>query len=205
MIPTTSKQTGGTFLGLIIGLVIGLGIAVVVALMITKAPIPFLNKGAQPEQPVVPNASQLEDPNKSMYGNKDVAKEAARDFARDPAIAAKLDDDKTANKSANVIPAPAAGAAPGAAVPPAATAAAADERYTYFLQAGAYRETGDAESTRARLALLGVEASISERASDSGILYRVRVGPFAQIDAMNKVRARLADNGMDVAVIRIAK
>ncbi len=204
MISTTSKQTGGTFLGLIIGLVIGLGIAVVVALMITKAPIPFLNKGAQPEKPVVPNASQLEDPNKSMYGNKDVAKEAARDFARDPAVAAKLDDDKAANKPANVIPAPAAGAAPGAAVPPAATAAA-DERYAYFLQAGAYRETGDAESTRARLALLGVEASISERASDSGILYRVRVGPFGQIDAMNKVRARLADNGMDVAVIRIAK
>jgi cell division protein FtsN len=201
MTPTTSKQTGGTFLGLIIGLVIGLVIAVVVALIITKAPIPFLNKGAQPEKSAVPNASQLEDPNKSMYGNKEVAKEAARDFARDPAVAAKLEEGKPAlAKPADISPvAPAQGASPPVSASPN------DERYNYFLQAGAYRETADAEATRAKLALLGVEASISERPSDNGTLYRVRVGPFGQIDAMNKVRARLADNGMDVAVIRITK
>src|SRR3954454_6036429 len=43
-----SKQTGGTFLGIVLGLIVGLAIAVVVALYITRAPTPFVSKVAQP-------------------------------------------------------------------------------------------------------------------------------------------------------------
>src|SRR3954464_16073022 len=43
-----SKQTGGTFLGIVLGLIVGLAIAVVVALYITRAPTPFVSKGAPP-------------------------------------------------------------------------------------------------------------------------------------------------------------
>lgn len=82
---------------------------------------------------------------------------------------------------------------------------AADEKWSYYLQAGAFREQNDAENIRAKLALLGVEAKVSERQADTGVLYRVRVGPFNQMDSMNKVRGKLSDNGVDAAVVRIAK
>jgi cell division protein FtsN len=90
--------------------------------------------------------------------------------------------------------------------PPApAVDPAPDERFTYYLQAGAFREPNDAEATKAKLALMGVAASIAERQSDLGTLYRVRVGPFADVETMNRTRVRLSDNGVDVAVVRVPK
>ena len=58
---------------------------------------------------------------------------------------------------------------------------------------------------RAKLALLGFEAAISDRASDAGVLHRVRIGPFNQVEAMNKARAKLVDGGVDVAIVRNQK
>ena len=72
------KQAGGTLLGLILGLIVGLGIAVGVALMITKSPIPFVNKVTRPER-ADPTPAQAADPNRPLYGNRDIAREAARD------------------------------------------------------------------------------------------------------------------------------
>ena len=74
-----------------------------------------------------------------------------------------------------------------------------------YLQAGAFRKLADAESARAKLALLGFEASVSDRSSDTGVLHRVRMGPYNQVEAMNKVRAKLSENGVDVAVVRNQK
>ena len=85
---------------------------------------------------------------------------------------------------------------------PTAPAAAATGDYVYFLQAGAFRDLSDAESTRAKLALLGFEAAISDRSSDSGVLHRVRVGPYNGVEPMNKARAKLLDSGVDVAIVR---
>ncbi|MES2076054.1 MAG: SPOR domain-containing protein [Pseudomonadota bacterium] len=99
-------------------------------------------------------------------------------------------------------PKSAAGAKPAGAAPPAA---AGDEKYTYYLQAGAFREIGDAESARAKLALLGFEATISDRSTDTGVLHRVRMGPFNQVESMNRVRSKLSENGVDVAVVRNQK
>ena len=66
-------------------------------------------------------------------------------------------------------------------------------------------EQADAENIKAKLALLGFEARVTERLSDSGTLYRVRVGPFGQIETMNRTREKLSDNGVDVAVVRSPK
>jgi cell division protein FtsN len=33
----------------------------------------------------------------------------------------------------------------------------------------------------------------------------VRIGPFGQLETMNRVRGKLSDNGVDVAVVRIGK
>ncbi|MRW93988.1 SPOR domain-containing protein [Duganella sp. FT80W] len=220
-----SKQQGNTFIGIIIGLVIGLSIAVVVALMITKGSTPFTDKG-HPSKTTEPTAGQIADPNKPMYGNKDAAREAAKDLSRDqqapaapaaPAPAASAADQLQAvvdkiqaapakpapavPNAANVTPQPAA----KAAAPAAAAADAGDEKFTYYLQAGAFREVADAENARAKLALLGFEANISDRATDTGVLHRVRLGPYNQVETMNKVRSKLSENGVDVAVVRNQK
>ena len=39
-----------------------------------------------------------------------------------------------------------------------------------------------------------------DRNSDSGVLHRVRVGPYATVETMNKARAKLLDSGVDVAI-----
>src|ERR1700739_1768259 len=78
------RQQGNTLVGIIIGLVIGLGIAVVVALGITWGSPPFPDKSGRAGKSAEPTAGQIADPNKPMYGNKEAAKEAARDFSREP-------------------------------------------------------------------------------------------------------------------------
>ena len=210
-------QQGGTFLGIIIGLVVGLGIAVVVALMITKSPIPFTNgKTLRPERTPDPTADQAADPNKLLYGSKENARQAARD--QKAADAAALAGQTPA---APVVAAtPAVSSAPAAALPPTtadqpknqvSSAAPApkldgeDSRWIYYLQAGAFREQADAENARAKLALLGMEAKVSEKQSDNGSLFRVRLGPYTGLDAMNRVRAKLAENSVDAALVRIPK
>ncbi|OFA02028.1 SPOR domain-containing protein [Duganella sp. HH101] len=217
-----TRQNGNTIIGIVIGLVIGLAIAVVVALVINKGSTPFTDKG-RTSKAAEPTAGQAADPNKPMYGNKEAAREAAKDFAKEPPKAPPPADplqavvDKIQGTPTPAAPAPAekpkaAAAAPAAVnvapVPAKAAPAAADsgdDKFIYYLQAGAFREIADAESARAKLALLGFEANVSDRATDTGVLHRVRLGPFNQVETMNKVRSKLSENGIDVAVVRNQK
>lgn len=200
------KQAGGTLLGLILGLIVGLGIAVGVALMITKSPIPFVNKVQRPER-ADPTPAQAADPNRPLYGNRDIAKDAAREQQQS---GTPVPPNTAAQPPTPVVPAPAptpskqADAKP-ADKPAAAKNDAADDKWTYFLQTGAFREQADAESARAKLALLGFEAKVTERTADTGVLYRVRIGPFQQAEAMNRTRSKLSDNGVDAAIVRMPK
>jgi cell division protein FtsN len=210
------RQQGNTLTGIIIGLIVGLAIAVAVALAITKGATPFTDKSNKLGKMAEPTAGQVADPNKPLYGSKDAAREANRQLADKPkaaeadplaAVIANMKDpaDLKAEGKAAPAPAPAAAAAPAGTHELARVVAATDDKVVYFLQAGAFREMSDAENTRAKLALLGFEAAISDRASDAGVLHRVRVGPYNQVEAMNKARAKLVDSGIDVAIVRNQK
>lgn len=204
------RQQGGTLLGIIIGLVIGLGIALAVAMAITKTPMPFTDKGGR-QKAIDPGSGQIADPNRPLYGKAPV-REAPKEVAPPQNTAAPQLNDKP--REIEVAP---AAEAPKPARPPiveqsasakpvpAVAAPTAEDKWIYFLQAGAFREQIDAEGMRAKLALQGVEARVSERQSESGVLYRVRVGPFSDMDGLNKVRAKLSDSGIDAAVVRAAK
>ncbi len=213
------RQQGNTLTGVIIGLIIGLGIAVAVALAITKGATPFTDKSGKVGKMAEPTAGQAADPNKPLYSSKEAAREANRQIADKPKapaadplaqVIANMKDpvDVKAEAKAAPVAAPVAAAAPAPAahelarVVNAKADVVADDKVIYFLQAGAFREMSDAESTRAKLALLGYEATISDRASDAGVLHRVRIGPFGQVESMNKARAKLIDSGIDVAIVR---
>ncbi|HTI17043.1 MAG TPA: SPOR domain-containing protein [Trinickia sp.] len=66
--PNQSKQTGGTFLGIVLGLIVGLAIAVVVALYITRAPTPFVEKVPAPAASSTGTVDQQFDPNRALQG-----------------------------------------------------------------------------------------------------------------------------------------
>lgn len=202
------KQYGGTILGIVIGLVIGLTIAVVVAMMITKTSTPFTNKLGitKGDAPAV----QLTDPNKPLYGNS--AKEIMAN-ANKPADPASQNTSPSIQPAAPQVPdalksesrteTKSESKATKAVDTPASKSESDEKSPSYYLQVGAFRDSGDAESARAKLALIGVEAHISN--SDSDNLYRVRIGPFDQLDNMNRMRGKLAENSIDVAVIKTPK
>ncbi|UCE32222.1 MAG: SPOR domain-containing protein [Burkholderiales bacterium] len=101
---------------------------------------------------------------------------------------------------------PRGGAAPIEArtLPPSAgeRVAAADPQASYLLQAGAFRSRPDADSLRARLALMGFEARVLPSEVNGETLYRVRLGPYAGMNEMNRARTRLSDNGIEASVVR---
>ena len=196
------RERGGTLTGIIVGLILGLLIAVGVAITITKTPLPFVDKISKQSQP----AGELGDPNKTLPGGARERREQLTD--KDPAV---QQAEPAPSVTPQVTPQVSAPSAPERSrdkekTPPApAVDPAPDERFTYYLQAGAFREPNDAEATKAKLALMGVAANIAERQSDLGTLYRVRVGPYADVETMNRTRVRLSDNGVDVAVVRVPK
>ncbi|CAM8664323.1 Sporulation-like domain containing protein [Oxalobacteraceae bacterium] len=196
------RERGGTLTGIIVGLILGLLIAVGVAITITKTPLPFVDKISKQSQP----AGELGDPNKTLPGGARERREqltdkdpAVQQVGPEPAVTPQVTPQVTAP------PAPERSRDKEKTPPAPAVDPAPDERFTYYLQAGAFREPNDAEATKAKLALMGVAANIAERQSDLGTLYRVRVGPFADVETMNRTRVRLSDNGVDVAVVRVPK
>lgn len=192
------RQRGGTILGLIIGLVAGLAIALVVALMITKSPVPF-NKQSKSDKPSNSSVAPGSDPNQSMYRIKDAPKDAAKDGNQTKPA-------ETAAAQSEAKPEAQAGdKAAKSDVKEAGATAKPGEDGVYYLQAGAYKNSTEAEGMRAKLALLGYEASISEMISQNGTLHRVRIGPFTQAEKMNRTRAKLAENGVESTVTKMPK
>lgn len=179
------RQQGNTVIGFVVGLVGGLLIAVAVALYMTKAPVPFMNKVQRPTENVKPGADgKLPDPNTALYSK--------------PIEPPKVDPAKANAKTD-----------PKAAPPPPeqgvqkTDAPAAVETTRYLLQAGAFRTPDDADAMRARLTLLGLDARVFPIEQNGTTLYRVRVGPYGQIEEINRVRKDLAENGIDSQVVRL--
>lgn len=206
------QQRGGTIVGFILGVIVGLGVALAVAVYVTKVPVPFLNKSS-------PRASDQDeatknknwDPNAPLYGKNLVrpvapasapatpeTPSAAVQPASAPRVAASrpgaaqasadpLGD--LARAKANAAPAPAAGADP----------------FEYFVQAGAFRTQQDADAQRAKLAMLGWEARVSEREQNGRTVFRVRVGPFAKRDDAESLKEKLDGAGVESALVRVQR
>lgn len=74
----------------------------------------------------------------------------------------------------------------------------------YILQVGSFRRAEEADSMKARLALLGIEASIQKVViRNEDVWYRVRLGPYDSIREMGQARSRLQRNDIDFVVLRL--
>jgi cell division protein FtsN len=187
-----------TLFGFFAGLVLGLGIAALTAVYLTKAPLPFVNKVQRSTENVTPDSG---DPNRSLFSpHIPTAQAPSGTGAATPAEVA-------GNVGVSPLPSgPAAspGAAPQAADPGAANQdATAETGGRLMLQVGAYKSADDADVARARLALLGLDAKVTEVQSDGTTLYRVRLGPYGRLDDLNGIRRTLSENGMEPQLVHL--
>ena len=91
------------------------------------------------------------------------------------------------------------------AVAGAPAAAPGADPFTYFVQAGAFRTPEDAEAQRAKLAMLGITADVTEREQSGRTVYRVRVGPFNQKALADLTQEQLQTNGVEAALVRVQR
>ncbi|MEO8444680.1 MAG: SPOR domain-containing protein [Gammaproteobacteria bacterium] len=90
--------------------------------------------------------------------------------------------------------------ASGQPVPPPVTTPG-----TYVVQAGAYPNFADADKVKARLALLGVVSEIQTADANGKRFHRVRIGPIENLVELNRLRARLRQNGIEYQVIPVGE
>ena len=163
--------------GVVIGVLIGLAIALAVALYINAAPSPF-------RQATNPAAS---------------SKVNAKPEAQKPEAKTNTQAEKNRFTYYDILP--------GAEQPVTeqeVKQAPPSARDQYFLQAGYFPNQADANNLKAKLALMGVEATIQTASvPDKGVWHRVRVGPFSDVEEMNRTRANLAQNGLQASLIKV--
>lgn len=218
-----NKQLGGTIIGFIIGVVVGLGAALAVAVYVTKVPVPFLNKGQNrtaDQDAAEAKKNQNWEPNAPLQGKTPARPAASGAVGSAPAASAPAPatapTPAPAPKAAASAPATVASAPkadnkpenkPAVSADPLgdlarAKAGATADPFLYFIQVGAYRTPEDAETQRAKLSLIGLEAKVTEREQAGRTVYRVRVGPFNSKDEADKLQQRLESNGLEAALVR---
>ena len=190
------RQRGGFMVGLVIGLLLGLAVALGVALYVTKVPVPFINK--VPQRTADQDAAEAER-NKNWDPNAGLSTKApARPASPAPSAPTSPGTAPQATATPAATPASPAPAARAASKPGAAG-------LTFYAQAGAYTRADDAEAQRAKLALMGLDAKVTEREQAGRTVYRVRVGPFearAQADAaIDKLQAA----GVESTLVRVER
>jgi cell division protein FtsN len=219
-----NTQRGGTFLGFIMGLVLGLGLSLAVAIYVTKVPTPFSNKN-QPRSSEQDSAEAQK--NKDWNPNTVFQPKAPAEVPASPAAtsatsstatptASPSASDKPADKAAaeapKAEPRPAVTADPlgdlakaksGLSTP--ATTGNATDPFDYVIQVGAYRTMADADTQKAKLAMMGLDAKVSEREQGGRTVYRVRLGPYADKAAAEKVRSKLESNSIDNTLVRVQR
>jgi cell division protein FtsN len=205
------SQRGGTFLGFILGLVIGLGVALGVAMYVTKVPTPFSNKN----QPRSAEQDAVESQKNKDWNPNSVLQPKAPASAPEPGVV-------TATPAPAPVPTP-AGEAVRSEVKPAVQAdplgdlakskglstsaggSNAGEPFAYFIQVGAYRNPAEAESQKAKMALMGLDAKVSEREQAGRTVYRVRLGPFEDKATADRMHTRLDSANVENTIVRIQR
>lgn len=213
------SEGGGFVLGMVAGLLVGLALALGLALYITKAPVPFINK--VPQRTAEHDRVEAER-NKQWNPNAPLGSKSGPQGARpEPEASAPVTGVLPPTAGPAAPPAPVPTAEPktrdpaailaGSAVAPAASSAAPRstaaplEAFVYFVQAGAYTRSDDAEQQRARLTLMGMAARITEREQAGRTVYRVRVGPYPARGEADALQQKLQEQAIEAQIVRVER
>lgn len=212
------KHRGGTLLGFILGLLVGLGAALAVAVYVTKVPIPLVDRGLQPK-PDQDAQEQMRNrdwnPNAGL-ASKTVPPSRPADESATVAVPGAPVEPVKPTPAPATVPAPASSESkPAPAAKPVAkdplgdlidsradASAPKPESFIYYVQAGAFRGPEEAETQRAKLAMLGFDFKVSEREQAGRLVYRLRLGPYRSKDEADRAQERLVAQGVEVALVR---
>ncbi|HAN55415.1 MAG TPA: sporulation protein [Betaproteobacteria bacterium] len=178
--PVERKKAGSLFSGIMIGVIVGLAVAAGVALWVDRSN-PFKTRDTTS---VTPPSSKSAKPAPVAPNAAPPATDSEKprfDFYK------ILPGNETpmTEQDLHQRPTPAAGE-------------------QYFLQAGAFPNSADADNLKARLALLGFEAAIqTAELPGKGLWHRVRLGPYTSLDELNKVRAALVQNEIKAQLVKV--
>ncbi len=187
--PATRGRSGGGFLlGIFVGLFVGLAVALGIAFYLNRTQIPFITAKPRPAEkdtkpPVIAGMPQgttpagtPEKPKFDFYKILPGNEEPVTEKDLRAARAAAAQKGGQQNLSKDV----------------------------YFIQAGSFQNPADADNQKARLAILGFESSVEPaNLPDKGTWYRVRLGPYTKVEDINRVRASLAQSGIDASLVKI--
>jgi len=85
---------------------------------------------------------------------------------------------------------------------PATAAVPAADNVRYILQAGAFGASGDAEATKAKLAMMGLSARVESAQINGNTVYRVRMGPYGSASELAEAKAKLDGSGLQAMAIK---
>jgi len=201
MTPTRKRSEGNFLAGMGVGVLLGLAVSLGIAFYLNRTPIPFMSakpkpaekNGAAAKAPAIaglpqggasagaPASGTAEKPKFDFYrilpgSEEPVSDKELRERERQQRAAAKSGGGSQQEASKDV----------------------------YFIQAGSFQNPADADNQKARLAILGFESSVEPaNLPDKGTWYRVRMGPYAKVEEINKVRQALAQNGIEANLIKV--
>ena len=174
----SSNSTNPMITGIVIGILVGLAIALAVALYINAAPSPFRQQPVKP----TPDKPSLPTPSPQSGAKPAVKPEAEKNRFTYYDILPGTEQPVTEQEIKQ----------------------APSGKDQYYLQAGSFQTEVDANNLKAKLALIGVEALIQTASlPDKGVWHRVRVGPYSDIEELNKARATLSQNGVQSSLIKV--
>lgn len=195
---TAPNRAGPLFAGILFGILLGLVIAAIVAwYILQKNPASFEDKERrETSEPAITNIAPaapakikpITIPNPVIASAP--AASSVVDAPKQHFEFYKVLTDKT-EKPAVAPKEPKASATPKVAAPANAT------KEIFYIQAGSFPKASDAENLKAKLTLLGMEATIqSADIPNKGTYHRVRVGPVKGSDELNKALTVLKQNGV---------
>jgi cell division protein FtsN len=172
--PTRRRSEGNFLAGMGVGVLVGLMVSLAIAFYLNRTPIPFMT--AKPKQAEKNGGSSTKKPKFDFYRILPGAEEP---------VSEKEIRERLRQKGS-----------------PAGQQEASKD--VYFIQAGSFQNPADADNQKARLAILGFESSVEPaNLPDKGTWYRVRMGPYAKLEEINKVRQVLAQSGIDANLIKV--
>jgi cell division protein FtsN len=174
-----------------------------------NAPLHSKRSPATPEP--TPESAKAADPSKPT---PEPPKPGTGDAVKAPAVSADpLGDLARARAATTAVPPtmpPGVSTGTPSASAPAASGSAIDgtpaaDPFDYFVQVGAFSTGEQAEAQRAKVAMLGWEARISEREQAGRQVFRVRVGPYARRDDADRAREKLDSAGLQTTMVRVQR
>jgi cell division protein FtsN len=187
------QSTHPMMIGVFIGVLLGLCLALGVALYINRAPKPFVNRDV--------DTAKSDAPSKTAPKFEPVKPDKPAASQPPAAQTGKPPEGKTRFDFYKILP----GEEPvtGKDIAPSA-GSGATARVVYYLQAGAFQRSSDADNLKARLALAGLEAQIQTATlPDNSIWHRVRLGPYRNAQDLDKAKVALKENKIDATLIKV--